>query len=408
MLPERIDRVRDLAAGWVRDGHTPALVVLVARRGAIVLHEAFGKLRPDEGSPPLTLDSIYPLASVSKPITAGTVMTLVEDGLLGLNRPVVDYLPELKGVGAEEILVHHLLSHTSGYNDEELGEYVNKQVMQNTDPTDIARFTELVGDEQYAFLNEFIERSLGPVPLTQHPIIHSGLIYQWEAPLTTPPGTEMAYANQNYTLLAEIMRRITGRALDDLVRERIFAPLGMCDSWFAVPESVRSRLVRRPVGSVGEAGMGFIQGMNSRMQEEVPEAGGGLYSTALDLARFGQAFLNGGSYGGARILSRASVEEMTRNHNQGIGTRVRGHFIKEAPYGYGWFISTNKWRYLSGSLQASGAFEHAGHGGASLWVDRQREIVGVYLEVCLRETADMEPFWNYDLFQNAVTSAVDD
>src|SRR5215218_4342070 len=97
MSPERMERVRRLGAGWVEQGHTPSLQVLVARRGAIVLDEAWGRLGPEENAPPLTTDSIFPLASLTKPITATAVMCLAEDGLLGLNRPVQEYVPEFSG-----------------------------------------------------------------------------------------------------------------------------------------------------------------------------------------------------------------------------------------------------------------------------------------------------------------------
>ena len=120
MLPDRIERVKQLAAGWVAEGQTPSLVILAARKGIIFLHEAYGRLRPEENSPPLRTDSIFPISSLTKPVTATAAMILVEDGLLGLNRPIVDYIPEICGEGTEEILVHHLLTHTSGYNEETL------------------------------------------------------------------------------------------------------------------------------------------------------------------------------------------------------------------------------------------------------------------------------------------------
>jgi CubicO group peptidase (beta-lactamase class C family) len=78
MLPDRIERVKRLAEGWVAEGHTPSLVVLAARRGVICLHEAFGALTPAEDSPPLQKDSIFPISSITKPITATAIMILVE------------------------------------------------------------------------------------------------------------------------------------------------------------------------------------------------------------------------------------------------------------------------------------------------------------------------------------------
>src|SRR6185436_14050600 len=100
---------------WVEEGHTPTLGVCVARRGVVVLHESFGILGPGPDSPRLEHDGLFAGASVTKAITATLVMQLVEDGLLGLNRPARDYLPEISGEGTEDILVHHLLTHTSGY-----------------------------------------------------------------------------------------------------------------------------------------------------------------------------------------------------------------------------------------------------------------------------------------------------
>src|SRR5919197_363814 len=88
MSAQRVRRIAQLAEGWVDQGITPALVVLAARRGIIVLHEAFGRLTPDPGAPALPRDAIYPFVSITKPITATAAMILVEDGLLGLNRPV--------------------------------------------------------------------------------------------------------------------------------------------------------------------------------------------------------------------------------------------------------------------------------------------------------------------------------
>ncbi len=118
MSPERVARVKALAAQWVSQGVTPSLAVLVARRGVIVLHEAFGKLTPAPDAPPLQLDTIFPMASVTKPVTATCAMILVEDGRLGLNRPVVEYIPEFVGEGKTAVMVRQLLTHSSGLTDD--------------------------------------------------------------------------------------------------------------------------------------------------------------------------------------------------------------------------------------------------------------------------------------------------
>ena len=379
MLPEQIDRARDLCAGWVKSGHTPSLVVLVARRGVVVLHEAFGKLGPDDGSPPLQLDSLFGIASITKTFTATAAMLLVEDGLLGLNRPVVDYLPELCGDGTGEVLVHHLLTHTSGFNDAKI----------------LPSILEKMSDGS---------AELGPCEKTQHPFIHARLAAGWSVPLWKPPAVEMAYSNHNYLLIGEIVRRVSGRSLDDFARARIFGPLGMHESHYVVPPSERARIVRPPP----DAEELLARPANFPPMEELPAAAGGAFSTAMDLAVLGQTYLNGGTYGSTGLLSRPTVAAMTRNQKPGIGTELAGRFYKEAGYGYGWFVHTGDvFPYLNGSLQPIGGFAHAGGSGSTLWVDPAEGIVGVYLSV-LMKWKGLFPLWNLDLFQNVVTSAVED
>jgi CubicO group peptidase (beta-lactamase class C family) len=186
MVPERVAHIRARANSWVEDDVTPALVVLAARRGVIVLHEAFGRLRPEPDAPPLRTDSIYPIRSMAKPITATAAMLLVEDGALGLNRPVRDYLPEVSGAGSEEVLVHHLLTHSSGYSDAEA-------------------------------LPAFAERykagiDAGPCEPTEHPVIRLRLSVSYPMPVTKPPGTEMIYCDTNYEFIGESVLQRNGRS----------------------------------------------------------------------------------------------------------------------------------------------------------------------------------------------------
>jgi CubicO group peptidase (beta-lactamase class C family) len=387
MLPERVERARELCAQWVKQGHTTALQVCVARRGVVVLHEAFGAQRPGPDSPALARDSLFPLSSISKPITATLAMQLVEDGLLGLNRPARDYLPELSGEGAGEVLVHHLLTHTSGYvqyDEEPLSSHVRRRLEGGFAPP--------------------------PCPETQHPLVHAVLHLFYDAPLAATPGTQMIYADLNYQLVGEIVRRLSGRKFWELAHERVFAPLGMNDSFFVVPGSAADRVVRRPPEAPFAAPMSPLnQGIDSRQMQETPYPSGGAFSTALDVARFGQCFLNGGSYGGVRLLSEAAVAAMTRDQIPGVPARFMGRHIPIASWGYGWGIeSSAKWKYDHGSLWPLGTFYHGGAGGVMLWVDRAHELVGVYFEACLQTTEKREMLWNAELFHNAIAAAVAD
>jgi CubicO group peptidase (beta-lactamase class C family) len=149
---------------------------------------------------------------------------------------------------------------------------------------------------------------------------------------------------------------------------------------------------------------------------EAPWACGGVHSTAMDTSIFGQMFLNRGTYGGARILSPASVAQMTRNQIPGIGARYVGEFFPEASWGLGWSVHGDKRCLIYGEhLQSSQAFCHTGAGGVLLWVDPVYEIVGVYFSVLSDNgippgipTPQGCPYVRarMDLFVNAVTAAI--
>jgi CubicO group peptidase (beta-lactamase class C family) len=387
LQPERIEYARGLCARWVKGGHTPSLSVCVARRGVIVLREAWGILGPGPESPALQRDSIFSIASVTKPVTATLVLQLVEDGLLSLNRPVRDYLPEVSGEGTEEMLVHHLLTHTSGY-------------LWHTDPPMLLHAAKkLEGGPEFP-----------PCPENQHPLVHQWLNLFWDAPRESDVGEVMTYSNHNYVLLGEILRRLSGKGLEELARERVFDPLGMDDSYYVVPESVAPRVVQRASGLPLADALGpFMPGLDSREWQEYPNAGGGMFSTPLDMVRFGQMILNRGRLEDARILSPAAVAAMTRDQIPGIQARLFGATMEHASWGYGWAVeSPTKWPYFHGSLHPPGSISHPGAGGAMFWVDPANEVVASYFEVCAEISEQMEFKWNFDLFQNVITSAVED
>ncbi|HVN41172.1 MAG TPA: serine hydrolase domain-containing protein [Steroidobacteraceae bacterium] len=386
MLPERVDRAREACARWVREGHTPALGVCIARRGVIVLHEAFGVLGPEPDSPRLALDTLFPVMSIAKSITATLVMQLVDDGLLGLNRPAKDYLPEMPGEGTDDILVHHLLTHTSGYPfllDPPWLEHVLQKHQARFEPP--------------------------PCPEGLHPFTHKWLSRFWDAPRVGRAGEVMVYSGHNYILLGEIVRRLSGRGLEPQARERLFDPLGMRDSYYVVPASESHRVVQRAPDLPFAAGLGPYPGIGSREMQELPDAQSGVFSTPLDLAAFGQMILNHGRYGDARILSPAAVAAMTRNQIPGVRARMVNYDAEHASWGYGFAVaSPTKWKYFDGTLQAPGTLSHSGAGGAGMWIDPVHELAGAYLEVTTRMTPSHEHLWNFDLFQNVITSALDD
>lgn len=379
MSAERMERLAQRARGWVEAGEVTALVVLAARRGIIVLHEAFGKLTPEPGAPPLPRDAIFPLASISKVITATAVMILMEEGLLGLNRPVAEYIPEFIGPGKQRVMVHHLLTHTSGIDDKSLGEYLRRKAGEEDMP---------VSDEPHHPLHD-----LAPF-LRFVADAHA-------APLATPPGEEMSYCNYGYFLLGDIVERVSGQSLAAFAKARIFDRLGMKDTSFGLSSLDASRVVRR---------LPDAKGTHLLQSPDLPQAWlafGGAFSTAYDIATLCQMLLNRGCIGSVRLLSPASVAEMTRNQIPGIPARYKTERFGEGTWGLGPGVKGEKKALRHATLGSASTFSHGGAGGTYWWVDPAYDLVGVYFSVNPHYYPDMMEQWNADLFANAVTAAVE-
>lgn len=284
MSARRLKHGADLVERWVARGTLYNAGITVARRGIVVLREAFGPQTADPDSPPLTLDSIFTLASITKPITVTALMMLVDEGLVSLNRSVQEYIPEFAGEGKEAVMVHHLATHTSGLSEPVAERHAERKKLAIPVP---------------------------PPESTAHPEVHEHMFLRYDTPLWKPPGTEMSYSSLGIAFIGEIVRRVSGQSLAEFARERIFDPLGMKDSFYSVPASMRHRVVRRPAEDPASY-------FDSLEVQEAPWAGGAAFSSPRDMAIFGQMFLNGGTYGEAQVLSRAAVAAMTRNQIPGI------------------------------------------------------------------------------------------
>jgi len=382
MSSARVRRVAELGREWVEREGIQAVLLLAARRGRVVLHEAFGRLTPEPDSPPLPKDAIFSLVSISKVVTATALMTLVEEGRVGLNRPVSSYIPEFRGEGKDAVLVRHLLTHTTGIHEDKAEEYAGQQ-----------------------------QGKLGirPCPETLHPLMNEWLNLRYGCPLNKPPGEEMSYCDFGFELAGEIVRRITGMPLDRAIQSRIFQPLGMSSSFFCRMDAPKDRRAKRPTraGYVPDAFDLAIE------QERCVLASGTAISTATDLAAFGQMFLNRGAYGSARILSPASVAAMTRNQIPGVPSKFFLEEFPEASWGLGWSLHGTK-TGSCGALYSAESFEHwGGGGGCYLWVDPVYELIGVYYAATPPLTShtarvDWAKAWRNDLFTDALTASIVD
>jgi CubicO group peptidase (beta-lactamase class C family) len=274
-------------------------------------------------------DSVFLLASITKPVTACALMRLVDRGLVSLADPVQQYLPEFEGGERPQVRVRHLLSHTSGLPD----------MLPENIPLRWA----------HAPLSGFVEGAL-------------------RTPLLYTPGNGFAYQSMGTLLAGEIVERVSGKRLRDFEQEELFAPLGMERSAlglgrFQIPQTVWCG------NSLQESADEKRFGANSPYWRDMGHPWGGMHSTGLDLAILLQTFLNGGGYGGRRLFSPAAARSMTQDQNSGL----------QAPWGLGWGLRDSRvWSYF-GELCSPVTFGHIGATGTAAWADPAQQLVCVVL-----------------------------
>jgi CubicO group peptidase (beta-lactamase class C family) len=350
MSSERIGWARELVAHHVTSGRSPSAVAIVQRRGEVVLAEAFG-VRGPHGEP-LDIDDVWPIASAGKPITAAVAMSLVEEGRIGINQPVVDHIPELNDPQDDEVLLHHLFTHSAGWES-----------AQRTHRTEeLIRSGEITPPPGRDFITHlFLSLALDPIRVAA-------------------PGVEMQYDNPPYELLAEIVRRESGDTLDATMRSRIFEPLGMTRSACIVGDELRPHLVTRAEGLPFGPGRPVV--FEGELWESSDSGAAAVHTSAPDLARFGQMILNGGVLDGKRVLAPSTVRSMVTNQIPGIPAMFGDEIIREASWGYGFTVAQEqRFAYFGSGLMPLGSALHPGAGGVSYWVDFANEIVGVFFEV---------------------------
>jgi len=322
--PAALDRVHALLESEVGRGHMGAASILVARRGTIVLHKGYGHLSRQPGAPAVEPDSVYIVASITKPVTAIALMMLVERGKVSLQDPVSTYLPEFSGADRANVKVHDLLAHTSGLPD---------MLPENTELR-----------REHAPLSEFVKR-----------VYTTKLLFE--------PGTAFKYQSMGILLAAEIVERITGMRLRDFEEKEIFGPLGMNRSSLGMGKRKISETVQVEDSETTN------YGPNTEYWRNIGAPWGGMNTCTGDLAILLQTFLNGGVYRGKRILSPASVRAMLTDQN----TRLH------APWGLGFALGRSvSWNEF-GELVSPATFGHAGASGTVEWADPETGVICVVL-----------------------------
>ncbi|MDE2679296.1 MAG: serine hydrolase [Gemmatimonadota bacterium] len=313
----------------VERGDLVGAVLLVAKDGKVVLHEAIG-WRDKARGVPIEPNTLFRMASNTKPVVAAGVAMLVQDGRLAYNDLVREHMPEWDNYRAGFINIGHLLSHSSGLRIPTL------------------------------FLRPYME------PSAEHP---DAPTLQLEAArfgrvgAEVVPGTSYSYNNPGYNTLGALVEIASGMPMDEYLDAELYTPLGMDDSYHhEVDEKMDGKLDRMSVVYYQRDGEGdWTAGWTPGDPPQVPfvRASGGMISTAGDYVIFCQMFLNGGEYAGRRYLSEQTVSLMTT-------PKIRTNPGSDGPpsyYGYGWSVSEE------------GVYSHGGSDGTNAFVDPNQDLI---------------------------------
>ena len=313
----------------IASGEAVGAVLLVAKDGKIVLHEALG-WRDRARDIPMEPNTLFRMASNTKPVVATGIAMLVEDGKLAYDDLVREHIPSWDNYRAGFINIGHLLSHSSGLRIPTL--FLQPYMQPNAEHPD--------------------------APTLQLEVARFG-----EVGAEVTPGTSYSYNNPGYNTLGALTEMASGTMLDEYLDRELYTPLGMHDSYHhEVDEKMDGKLDRMSVVYYERDGEGgWLPGWTPGDAPQVPfvRASGGMISTAEDYVIFCQMFLNGGVYDGRRYLSEESVALMT-------APKIRTNPGSAGPasyYGYGWSVS------------ADGMFSHGGSDGTNAFVDPANGLI---------------------------------
>jgi CubicO group peptidase (beta-lactamase class C family) len=363
MSSKRLERVHAFIQDYIDSNQISGAVTLIARKGKIVHFEAQG-WRYKEENAPMEKDDIFSLMSMTKPIVSTALMMLWEDGKFMLDDPISKWLPSYANkqvvdavsgqrVPARPVTVRNILSHTSGLSLEP-------------------------GPRPKTLLEE-IEKSA-------------------PRPLAFQPGERWQYGAST-DFVAALVEKISGMTVDDYLRQRIFEPLGIRDTYYNIPKEKVNRVaaVYRP-----DKDGKITLSRKPEFHEPTTYFPGvaGLNGTAADYFRFSQMILNGGEYEGHRLLGRMTVDAMISNQI-GSGKLV---YIRGAGYGFGLGFAVLTDPSKSPDALSPGTFTWGGADGTLFWIDPVEELIGIMM-------IQINPYSHFNirpLFSVVVSQAVTD
>ena len=335
----------DLASKYVEQqvnaGHIPLGYVFVVRKGKIVLDKYFIHPKVVDQGIKIYSNSMFPIASVTKPLTATLAMKMVEMGNFSLDTPVAEYISEFGQKGKNSITPRHLLTHTSGLSD--------SLVAQN-------------GKPKPTCFDEVINRIC-------------------EQPLMFQPGTDFSYSTPAFEVLVTLIQKTSGIEWEQLSNELLFKPMAMTNSHFNTPKAPIDQAIPLFNRAMEIDLSPHDSGLELHHHFKFNMGGGNGISNPRDIAAFCQMMLNQGSYNNVQILSPVTVSRMTEPQFQwwDSGSKLN---LQEKPdfvsQGLGWMVR-NKSHYRGSDLMSSKAFFHGGAYGMRAIVDPEYDLITIFL-----------------------------
>ena len=401
----RLQRIENTFQRYVDDGVIAGAVTLVSRNGCVAHLAAHGHMNSAEARRMQT-DTLFRLASMTKPVVAVAVLMLVEEGSLLLTEPVSRYIPAFKDLHVavpnpnapawvatqvpsgdfhlvpanREVTLKDLLTHTSGFGSATVG------------PGAAAMVAHLQSQQPAETLADVVPRMAA-------------------TPLSFQPGTAWEYSPAYaFDTLGRVVELVSGQPLDTFLQQRLFEPLGIRDTTFHVPAEKLGRLSavyqRGPDGLQAIEPTGLL-GISTNPAARYHSGGGGLVGTAEDYARFAMLLCDGGALERTRLLSGKTVELMASNHigqlplDRPVGGDMTG-------YRFGLGVRVLDDPGAATTLASRGTFGWAGAFGTNSWIDPAERMVGVMLIQRAQDPTDNVLRGLWPRFQNAAYQAIDD
>ena len=387
MHSDRLDRLTRIVQSRIDARHIPGAVMLLALDDQVIYQQALGMRDPARGTA-MTMDTIFRIYSMTKPIVSVAIMMLAEEGQLLISDPIAKYFPALERlqVGIEKtdaygykrlelvpaqraITIHDLLRHTSGFTYGVFGDSLVKAEYRKA------------GVDDLNTTNEQLVRKLVTVPLAHQ------------------PGTVWEYSRST-DVLGALIERLTGQALDVFLEQRILKPLGMHDSGFWVRREKQDRLAE--AFALDPDTGNPVKQIDVRSKPPFLSAGGGMVSTIADYLRFARMLYHEGEVDGVRLLARTTVRYMTSDHLAALpGAAAHPNFLAGPGYGFGLGFAV---RTLAGASPIPGNvgdYHWSGLGGTYFWIDPKAKLIALWMMQAPEQRA-----YYRQLYRNMVYAAL--